>query len=142
MAALFSEKEQDLIRQAIEDAEKETSGEIRVCAEKYCKTEPLERASSYFLKIGMDKTAHRNGVLIYIATEDHKFAVIGDKGINELVPSDFWDSTRHAMAEKFRKQQLAEGLVAGIRMAGEKLRVFFPAHDSDKNELSNDIAYL
>ncbi len=142
MAALFSEKDQELIRIAIEDAEKATSGEIRVCAEKNCKTEPIERASSYFVKIGMDKTAHRNGVLIYIATEDHKFAVIGDKGINERVPPGFWDVIREAMLEKFRQGLLAEGIAAGIRRVGQELKVYFPGFDDDKNELSDDIAYL
>lgn len=140
--ALFSEQEQEQVRLAIEAAEKNTSGEIRVCAEKNCKDEPIERATSYFYKVGMDKTLLKNGVLIYIATEDRKFAIIGDSGINELVPDDFWETTKEAMLEKFKSGKLAEGLVHGITLAGEKLREFFPYQEGDKNELSDEISFM
>jgi uncharacterized membrane protein len=140
--ALFTDSEQEKIRQAIEAAEKNTSGEIRISAEKHCKGEPLDRAADYFHKIGMDKTALRNGVLIYIATVDHKFAIIGDSGINSVVPEDFWDSTKEAMLAHFKAGNLTEGLITGIRMAGEKLQQFFPCATDDKNELSDDISYI
>lgn len=140
--ALFSEKEQELVRLAIEEAELKTSGEIRICAEKHCKIEPLDRATAYFTKIGMEKTAERNGVLIYIATEDKKFAIVGDIGINRLVPSDFWNCTKEAMLVDFKAGKIAEGLVTGIHLAGERLQQYFPYRDGDKNELSNDIAYI
>ena len=139
---LFTEKDQELIREAIESAEKKTSGEIRVSAEKHCREDPLDRAANYFHKIGMDKTALRNGVLIYIATEDHKFAIIGDSGINKVVPEDFWETTKEAMLTHFKAGDTASGLVTGIKMAGEKLQQFFPYIDGDKNELSDDISYL
>ncbi|WP_374166740.1 TPM domain-containing protein [Arcticibacter sp. MXS-1] len=140
--ALFSEQEQEQVRLAIEAAERNTSGEIRVCAEKNCKGDPIERATSYFYKVGMDKTTLKNGVLIYIATEDRKFAIIGDSGINELVPDDFWESTKVAMLEKFKSEKLAEGLVTGITMAGEKLKEFFPYLEGDKNELPDEISFM
>jgi uncharacterized membrane protein len=140
--ALFTDSEQERIRQAIEAAEKNTSGEIRLSAEKTCKDDPLDRAANYFHKIGMDKTALRNGVLIYIATEDHKFAIIGDAGINQVVPPDFWDSTKEAMLGYFKSGDIVGGLIAGINMAGDKLKQFFPYTDGDKNELSDDISYL
>ena len=95
--SIFSEKEQQLISEAVESAERYTSGEIRICVEKTCSEPVLDRAANYFHKLGMDKTAQRNGVLIYIATNDHQFAIIGDAGINRLVPHDFWDSTKEAM---------------------------------------------
>jgi len=140
--ALFTDTEQDEIRQAIEAAEKNTSGEIRISAEKHCKGDPLERAANYFYKIGMDKTALRNGVLIYIATEDHKFAIIGDKGINEVIPENFWVSTKESMLNWFKAGSLVKGLITGITMSGEKLQQFFPYIDGDKNELSDDIDYM
>jgi uncharacterized membrane protein len=140
--ALFTDTEEEQIRLAIEAAEKNTSGEIRISAEKHCKEDPLDRAANYFHKIGMDKTALRNGVLIYIATEDHKFAIIGDAGINQVVPKDFWDTTKNAMRERFKAGQLAEGIITGINLAGEKLKQFFPYSDDDRNELSNDISYI
>ena len=140
--ALFTEKEEELIRKAIEAAEDKTSGEIRICAEKKCTEDTLDRAANYFAKLGMNKTALRNGVLIYLATEDHKFAIIGDAGINKVVPSDFWDTTKDAMKDHFRRGELAEGIITGIHMAGEKLQEFFPLMDGDKNELSDDISYM
>jgi uncharacterized membrane protein len=140
--ALFTDTEQEEIRKAIERAEKNTSGEIRISAEKHCKEDPLDRAANYFHKIGMDKTALRNGVLIYIATEDHKFAIIGDAGINKVIPEGFWDSTKEAMLNHFKSGDLVQGLTTGIQMAGEKLQQFFPCADDDKNELSDDISYI
>lgn len=139
---LFTDAEEEQIRQAIEAAEKNTSGEIRLSAEKHCKEDPLDRAANYFHKIGMDKTALRNGVLIYIATEDHKFAIIGDAGINQVVPDNFWDTTKDAMLNHFKTGDVVKGLITGIHMAGEKLQQFFPYTDGDKNELSDDISYI
>lgn len=140
--ALFSEIEEEQIRKAIETAEKNTSGEIRVSAEKHCEGDALDRAANYFYKIGMDKTALRNGVLIYIATADRKFAIIGDKGINKAVPDDFWDATKELMLDYFKAGDLIKGLTTGIMMAGEKLQQFFPYLEGDKNELSDDIDYM
>lgn len=141
--ALFTEEEQQLIRKAVEEAEKLTSGEIRVCLEKSCSGEALDRAVTYFSKLGMNKTRLRNGVLIYLATEDHKFAIIGDSGINQQVAADFWDSTKETMQALFKAGKLAEGIAAGVLLAGEQLRKFFP-YDlaTDKNELSDDIAFM
>ncbi|WP_407429206.1 TPM domain-containing protein [Arcticibacter sp.] len=140
---LFTELEQEQIRIAIEKAEKNTSGEIRICAERNCPVpNAFDRAASYFLKIGMDKTSQRNGVLIYIATDDHKFAIIGDEGINRQVPEGFWNSTKERMIGKFRTGSLASGIIEGITAAGEQLQKLFPVQDGDKNELSDDISYI
>lgn len=141
--AIFTDIEQEDIRKAIEHAEKNTSGEIRICVEKKCPVpDAFERASIYFLKIGMDKTALRNGVLIYIATDDHKFAIIGDEGINVRVPEGFWDSTKEKMLEHFTSGNISSGVIAGITAAGEQLQKLFPTRDGDKNELSDDISYI
>src|SRR4051812_11317266 len=109
--AVFSKKDQKRIREAIHSAEESTSGEIRICVEKTCSEEVLDRAANYFFKLGMDKTALRNGVLIYLATEDRKFAIIGDAGINTAVPANFWDSTKEAMANYFKDGQITEGVI-------------------------------
>jgi uncharacterized membrane protein len=95
--AVFNEEEQQRIRTAIEDAEKHTSGQIRVCIEKTCSEDVLDRAAKYFHKLDMHKTKLRNGVLIYLATVDRKFAIIGDSGINKIVPGNFWDDTKEDM---------------------------------------------
>jgi len=139
---IFSEQEQQLISNAIETAERFTSGEIRICVEKTCGEPVLDRAANYFKKLGMDKTAKRNGVLIYVATNDHQFAIIGDSGINILVPHDFWDSTKEAMLTHFKNGELAGGIITGVKLAGEQLQSFFPYHDSDVDELPNDITYM
>lgn len=140
--SIFSEKEQELISSAVEAAERNTSGEIRICVEKTCSEPVLDRAANYFRKLGMDKTAQRNGVLIYIATEDHQFAIIGDAGINKLVPHDFWDSTKDTMLAYFKEGDLTAGIIAGIKMAGEQLKTYFPYLAGDKNELSNEVSFM
>jgi uncharacterized membrane protein len=140
--SIFSEKEQQLISQAVESAERFTSGEIRICVEKTCSEPVLDRAATYFKKLGMDKTAQRNGVLIYIATQDHQFAIIGDAGINKLVPHDFWDSTKDAMLSYFKEGDMSGGIIAGIKIAGEQLKTFFPYLDGDVNELPNEISHM
>ncbi len=90
----------------------------------------------------MHKTVKRNGVLIYVATNDHQFAIIGDEGINRLVPHDFWNSTKDAMLGHFKNQDLVGGIITGVKLAGEQLQAFFPYLDSDINELPNDISFM
>ena len=140
--ALFNEEEQQRIRTAIQDAEKHTSGQIRVCIEKSCSENVLDRAAKYFYKLDMHQTLHRNGVLVYVATVDRKFAIIGDAGINQVVPPDFWDSTREDMLEHFRMGNLVEGIVTGLAIAGEQLQKYFPHGKDDTNELPDDIAFM
>jgi len=140
--ARFTEEEQLQIRRAVELAEANTSGEIRVCIEKKCDVEPLERATQYFEQLNMHKTRLRNGVLIYLATVDRKFAIIGDGGINEVVPANFWDSTKEAMLEQFKYGKLVEGIITGLQMAGQQLKKYFPHQDNDRNELPDDIAFM
>ena len=140
--SIFSEKEQQLIVESVESAERFTSGEIRVCVEKTCSEAVLDRAANYFHKLGMNKTAQRNGVLIYISTEDRQFAIIGDVGINKRVPRDFWNSTKEAMLERFKANDMAGGICAGIKLAGEQLHTFFPYLDGDVNELPNEISFM
>lgn len=139
---IFTEQEQELITAAILTAEKATSGEIRIAIEKHCEGSAFERATAYFEKLGMDKTSRHNGVLIYLANVDHKFAIIGDRGINKVVPADFWETTRVAMTAHFASGNIAQGVIAGIMLAGEKMAIFFPAQKDDINELSNDIIYM
>ncbi|WP_443945952.1 TPM domain-containing protein [Pedobacter sp. AW1-32] len=140
--SIFSEIEQDKIAAAISLAEKTTSGEIRIAIDKHCEGDAFEKAVEYFGKLEMHNTALRNGVLIYLAHIDHKFAIVGDSGINKVVPNDFWDTAKIAMAAHFAKGDLADGLVAGISLAGEQLASFFPPQAGDINELPNDIVYL
>ncbi|OOQ57698.1 TPM domain-containing protein [Mucilaginibacter pedocola] len=140
--AVFTDEEQLRIQKAVADAERNTSGEIRVCVEKICSEETLDRAAKYFTQLGMHKTRLRNGVLIYVATVDRKFAIIGDAGINKVVPPDFWDGTKEDMLSQFKYGNLVEGIVTGIIKAGEQLKKYFPHLLDDKNELPDDIAFM
>ena len=139
---IFTEQDQELIANAISEAEKATSGEIRIAIDKHCSGHAFERATSYFFKLGMDKTAKQNGVLIYLAYEDHKFAIIGDSGIDKVVPSDFWETTQTAMKAHFAGGNIVQGIIAGIVLAGEKLALYFPFEGDDINELPNDIIFM
>ncbi len=140
--AVFNDEEQQRIRTAIEDAEKHTSGQIRVCIEKTCSENVLDRAAKYFHQLDMHKTKLRNGVLIYVAVVDRKFAVIGDAGINKVVPPNFWDDTKDDMLEHFKAGNLIEGIVTGLAITGGHLQKYFPHKKGDSNELSDDIAFM
>ncbi|KAF0238759.1 MAG: hypothetical protein FD181_760 [Prolixibacteraceae bacterium] len=129
------------ITNAIRAAEMNTSGEIRVHIEKYCKGDVLDRAAYVFEKMEMHKTRLRNGVLFYLAVEDHQFAILGDAGLNQKVPENFWESTKELVLSKFKEGNLAEGLTNGILMAGEQLKKHFTYFKEDVNELSDDISF-
>lgn len=133
--------EQQNILEAIKAAEKDASGEIRVHIETHCNCNVLDRAAVIFEKLKMHKTELRNGVLFYLAVEDHKFAVIGDVGINKVVADDFWDCVKETMTGYFVDGRFAEGLEKGILITGQKLKEFFPYKHDDVNELPNDISF-
>ncbi|MBL4656217.1 MAG: TPM domain-containing protein [Bacteroidia bacterium] len=137
----FSSDQKQQIVSAIKDAESNTSGEIRVHIENHCKKEVLDRASTVFASLKMHKTKLRNGVLYYLAIKDHKFAILGDGGINAVVPDDFWDNIKENMQHKFATGKFTEGLSLGIKMAGEQLKAHFPYQSDDINELDDDISF-
>lgn len=137
----FSKKEQDSIVAAIKDAEADCSGEIRVHIDRTCAIDVLDAASNTFALLEMQKTALRNGVLFYIATNDHKFAVIGDVGINAKVPEEFWDDVKNLMSEHFANGDFTNGLCMAIRLCGSQLKRYFPHQADDVNELADDISY-
>lgn len=137
----FSPSHRELLQKKIEEAERETSGEIRVHIENHCKGEVFERGVELFHKLHMHETAQRNGVLFYLAVKDRKFAIIGDKGIDQKVPSGFWDSIKDEMSGKFKEGRFTEGLADAIIKAGKQLKSHFPYHSEDKNELSDEISF-
>lgn len=138
----LTKKEEEQIIEAINEAEKKTSGEIRVHIEHHCKGDPLERAAHIFHDLGMDETRLKNGVLIYIATEDHKAAVYGGKGIDEEVDDGFWDEVLHILINHFKKEAYEEGIEKAIHTVGDKLEELFPYHQKGElNELSNEISF-
>jgi uncharacterized membrane protein len=139
---LFSTSEREAIIKAIRNAEIATSGEIQVHIESRCKSEVIDRAMVIFDKLKMYQTEDRNGVLFYLAVEDKKFAILGDSGINEAVPVDFWETIKEHLASKFKAGQFTEGLIEGIQEAGKQLGSHFPnTGDSDINELPDEISF-
>ncbi len=139
--SFFTKEEQQKIVAAIKEAELDTSGEIRVHIENHCKEEALERAAELFYDLKMDRTAARNGILFYLAVKDHKFAIIGDEGINKNVEHDFWNDIKDEMISNFKENKFTEGLIAGILKCGEKLKEYFPHQSDDINELSDEISF-
>ena len=136
----LSKTEEQEIVQAIVEEKKNTSGEIRVHLEEHTEKSPLERAQEVFFELKMDETQDRNGVLFYVCVSDKKFAILGDKGINEAVESDFWDCTKDTVIANFKEGNFKKGLVEGILRAGERLKKYFPYQSDDTNELSNEIS--
>ena len=137
---LLTPDEEKAIVETIRLAEEKTSGEIRVHIEKTTSKIPFDRAKEVFHDLSMDATELKNGVLIYLAVADHQFVICGDKGINDVVPHDFWDCTKDAMAAQFKTGNFKQGLIDGITRAGEQLKKYFPYLEGDTNELSNEIS--
>lgn len=138
-ADFFTPEVQAEVVKAIKQAEQKTSGEIRLFVEDYCKDDVLDRAAFMFEKLEMHQTELRNGVLFYLAYLDHKFAIIGDIGINAKVDNNFWNHIKDLMKEKFSKGYFKEGLSEGIILAGDALQKHFPGQHDDKNELSDHV---
>jgi uncharacterized membrane protein len=136
-----SESFKQAVMQAIASAEKKTSGEIKIHIEKTCATPVLDRATTIFAKLGMHQTKLRNGVLLYIAAEDHKLAVIGDVGINQFVSMDFWEKLKANLILDFQQANYQDSVCFAIDEIGLALSEFFPWQFDDLNELSNEISY-
>ncbi len=141
VANFFNKEQKKTIEQAIEQAELNTSGEIRLHVESKCKIEVLDRAAEVFSQLKMHKTELRNGVLFYLSLNDHKFAILGDAGINSKVPDSFWNVITNSVITCFKNEKYTEGLSQGINMAGEQLKQHFPYQQDDINELANDISF-
>ncbi len=137
----LSEEQQSLIVEAIKAAEKQTSGEIKVHIEAFCAGDALTRAKEVFTLLQLHQTQQRNGVLFYLAYADRKFAILGDQGIHQCVPENFWDDIRKGMQSHFVMNQFAAGFVLGITQAGEALKQYFPYQSDDINEISDEISF-
>jgi len=138
----FSEKEKEQIVAAIQQAEKRTSGEIRVFVESRCRfVNPLDRAAELFFGLKMDKTEQRNGVLVYVAIKDKQLAVYGDEGIHQKVGEKFWQTAVAKMIQLFKGKNYGDGLAGIVTEIGNALQEHFPYTDDDKNELPDDIIF-
>lgn len=141
MIEFFKPEEEKRVIEAIRAAERNTSGEVRVHLESKCKRAVMKEAIRTFRRLNMHKTKERNGVLLFIAPERKEFAIIGDKGINQLVPENFWDEEKKLLQEHFRKGAFADGICKAITEVGIKLKEHFPYREDDINELPDEISY-
>lgn len=139
--SILNHDEDRRVVEAIKQAELNTSGEIKVHIENRCKGNVEERSLYVFNRLKIKETQQRNGVLIYLAVKDHKFAILGDKGINKVVGNGFWNDVKDLMLSHFKEGRFAEGLEEGIMRCGEKLKTYFPYQSDDINEIPDDISY-
>lgn len=141
--AFLKSLDNDRIVAAILDAEARSHGEIRVHVTNQAITEVEAAARAQFEKLDMTKTALRNGVLIYVAPRSQKFAVIGDAGIHERCGPTFWSGVAAAMETDFRAGRFTDGIVEGVKEAGDALARYFPREGAkpDVNELSDDVTH-
>jgi len=139
MRHFFSKLDSDRIVEAIAEAEKKSSGQVRVHV-THRKPENLEqRAERRFEKLGMTRTAHRNGVLIYIAPKLRRFRILGDTGVHEKCGDEFWKETAAEMEDLFRRGEFTEGVVKGVQKAGDLLALHFPREAGASNELADEV---
>ena len=139
----FSPGEQQQITDAIKEAERRTSGEVRVFVESRCRyVDPLDRAAEIFLGLKMNETKDHNAVLVYLAIKDHQFAILADSGIHQKVGDVFWNNEVLAMRRHFKDNHIADAVVQVVTDVGEALHTHFPYNrDNDKNELPDDIVF-
>lgn len=137
----LSEEDEKKIIQAITDTEEFTTGEIRVHIEAKCKKDPVDRAKSIFGELEMHKTDARNGVILYIATDDRKVAVFGDEGISRQVEENFWQDEIDKLIAEFKQGNFEQGIESVVGDIGEKLKRFYPSDGTDPNELDNEITF-
>ena len=138
---ILNREEDRRVVEAIKQAELNTSGEIKVHIENLCRGDVEKRSLVVFNKLKLNETQLRNGVLIYLAVRDHKFAILGDEGINNVVEDNFWNDVKDLMLSHFREGRFADGLVQGIKRCGEKLKTYFPYQSDDVNEIPDEISY-
>ena len=137
----ISRDDQQRISNAIAEAESRTSGEICVHVTTKCKGDAMEAATKKFNKLGLFKTERRNAVLIYIAYKSKKFAIIGDEGIDKVVPDDYWHGEKDMLAKYLSEGKPADGICSVVARIGDRLVKYFPAEKDDVNELSNEVSF-
>ena len=138
---ILSHEEDRRVVEAIQQAELNTSGEIKVHIENHCRGNVEERSLYIFKHLKLNETKLRNGVLIYLAIKDRQFAILGDEGINNVVGEGFWNDVKDVMLSCFKEGRFAVGLEQGILRCGEKLKSHFPYQSDDINEIPDDISY-
>lgn len=138
---IFNKEACQRITEAITEAESHTSGEVHVHVARHCKPQVMDSAIEAFDTLGMQRTKLRNGVLFFFATKDRRFAVIGDKGINDIVGQGFWDDVVATISSAFANGDPIDGICQSILLCGQKLKEYFPHEEDDKNELPDEVSF-
>lgn len=131
----------DAVKKAVEEAERETSGEVRVAVSRFFWGSVDKAARRAFVRLSMDRTELRNGVLFFVVPSRKRFVVLGDEGIHQAVGQDFWDFLAETLSGYFKKKAFTEGIVHGVREAGRLLKEHFPRAPDDVNELPDEVDY-
>lgn len=140
--SFFNQDDEERMVKAIRSAEQQTSGEIRIFLERHCRfIDPLDRAKEIFLELNMHQTRDRNGVLLYIATEDHQLALLGDEGIHQRLGQSFWENEIRTILSDFKHHHFIDGVCHIIGDVGQALKHHFPFENGDINELDDTIVY-
>ena len=129
------------IADAITAAERHTTGEICVHVTPRCRGNVMKRATRAFNRLHLYTTKRRNAVLIFVAYDDRKFAILGDTGINEVVPEGFWDGEVEELGRYLKAGRPVDGICEIITRMGERLSEYFPGERDDENELSNEVTF-
>ena len=139
---LISKLDNARIVEAISRAERACAGEIKVHVESSLHGHEIRSyAEKTFERLGLTKTAQRNGVLLFIAAAEQQFAILGDSGIDAKVPAGFWDEIIRRLTDRFKVGEFTEGIVEAVDAAGAELNHYFPYHHTDVDELSNEVSY-
>lgn len=136
----LTREELDRVRDAVQQAEQHTGGEIRVHLDVAIMEDVLDHAAYVFRDLGMDKTREHNGVLLYVSVPGRKVAVVGDTGIHAKLGNAYWHGVLESVLAHFKEDRFCEGLCEGVRLLGEKLQEHFPQRHDDRNELSNEVS--
>jgi len=137
----FSDKELLRINAAINEAEKNTSAEIKVVMARHCWGRLRDKAFKIFRRLDLHRTEQRNCVLVLLVVTNREFLIYGDEGIHEKVGQDFWNDVREKMQQAFREDAFGDGMCDGIRLIGQKLHDYFPYQEGDVNEISDGIIF-
>lgn len=145
---VFTETELDAIADAVRGAERRTVAEIRVHVERRVAhglrrrtRDAMARAREVFAALGMQRTMHRSGVLIYLAVEDRRLAIVGDEGIHARVGDEYWAGVRDRMIERLRTGRVAPALIAAVTEVGDTLARLLPRRPDDTDELPDDVSF-
>jgi uncharacterized membrane protein len=139
----FTAEEQQQLVKAIQEAERNTSGEVRIYVESKCRyVDAIDRAQQIFFNLEMHKTELRNATLVYVAVKDKQVAIFGDEGIHQKVGRQYWEDVVRKMLLQFKQQKLADGICLAVHALGQALQYYFPYNrDTDKNELPDEIVF-